>query len=400
MSASTDTAAKQTSDTKTDPWAAQAPYLLQAFGGAQGALSKSQGAAAPTDFVAGMNPDQIATFHKMIGTGSDISTPQATGAAGASIVSPGTQGILSAIKGYQGFTPTGSTDQNIAAANKYASNVDVSGGVDAAMRDAVRTANEVTIPGMEYAAGNTGNINSSRVGLSEGVVKRGLADKAADLSATMRNDAFNNGTSAVLNQNAQDNSAKLGALSGLFGSASGAANTGANIASGSIGDIANLFSLAQQGGAGVQAGAQANLDNTAQKYDFQTNSPFDALKNFMQIVGGQSWGGQTSGTTSGTGSSTTNNPIGAIAGLMGATGSLIKSDMRSKEHIEQIGELFDGMPVYRFRYKGDPQHTMHIGLMAQDVEEVSPEAVIEIGGVKHVNYEIATDHLIAAPTRH
>ena len=33
-----------------------------------------------------------------------------------------------------------------------------------------------------------------------------------------------------------------------------------------------------------------------------------------------------------------------------------------------------------------------VGLMAQDVEKVNPEAVAEIGGIKHVDYARATSY--------
>ena len=53
-----------------------------------------------------------------------------------------------------------------------------------------------------------------------------------------------------------------------------------------------------------------------------------------------------------------------------------------------VGALHDGTPVYRFRYIGDP--AMRIGLMADDVEKVVPEAVHILNGIKFVDYEIAT----------
>jgi hypothetical protein len=60
------------------------------------------------------------------------------------------------------------------------------------------------------------------------------------------------------------------------------------------------------------------------------------------------------------------------------------SDRRAKEDITQVGTLDNGLPVYTFKYKGGD--TMHMGVMAQDVEKVNPDAVLEIGGIKHVNY--------------
>ena len=85
-----------------------------------------------------------------------------------------------------------------------------------------------------------------------------------------------------------------------------------------------------------------------------------------------------------------NSMFGGLAGLAGSLGSAyILSDARRKEGIEQIGTLFDGQPVYRFRYKGSS--VWHIGLMAQDVEQIAPEAVQEIGGTKYVDYFLATE---------
>jgi len=66
------------------------------------------------------------------------------------------------------------------------------------------------------------------------------------------------------------------------------------------------------------------------------------------------------------------------------------SDERLKEDIEPVGELYDGSNVYRYRYKGDA--TPRIGLMAQEVEKVRPDAVTEIAGYKAVDYGRATEY--------
>ena len=68
-------------------------------------------------------------------------------------------------------------------------------------------------------------------------------------------------------------------------------------------------------------------------------------------------------------------------------GSLLFSDVRLKENVQKVGRLFNGLNVYTFRYKGSP--TTHMGVLAQEVEKVHPEAVGEIGGYKAVDYEKA-----------
>jgi hypothetical protein len=78
----------------------------------------------------------------------------------------------------------------------------------------------------------------------------------------------------------------------------------------------------------------------------------------------------------------------AIIGGAGALSKFMPSDIRVKDDVERIGTLTDGLPLYRFRYKGSPR--TEVGLMAQDVEQVNPEAVTEVRGIKLVNYDKAT----------
>jgi hypothetical protein len=73
--------------------------------------------------------------------------------------------------------------------------------------------------------------------------------------------------------------------------------------------------------------------------------------------------------------------LGGLFGL-GAAG-IMASDKRVKQDITRVGEV-DGQKIYRFRYKdGGP---MQLGVLAQDIEKSDPDAVMEIGGVKHVDY--------------
>jgi hypothetical protein len=83
--------------------------------------------------------------------------------------------------------------------------------------------------------------------------------------------------------------------------------------------------------------------------------------------------------------------LGTVAGGLASNPwvmASIFSDIQLKEEVEPVGELFDGTPVYSYRYVDDP--VTRIGLMAQDIEDRVPEAVHEIGGFKAVDYEMAT----------
>jgi hypothetical protein len=84
-------------------------------------------------------------------------------------------------------------------------------------------------------------------------------------------------------------------------------------------------------------------------------------------------------------------------GLMGLGGAGIMafSDIRMKENIMAIGTLPNGLPFYQFEYKPEFKdiagHGKHIGVMAQEVEMVQPEAVItNANGYKMVNYGLLT----------
>lgn len=81
--------------------------------------------------------------------------------------------------------------------------------------------------------------------------------------------------------------------------------------------------------------------------------------------------------------------MGGLFGLAGAGISAAKfSDRRVKRDIARVGTLDNGLPVYSYRYEwGGP---VEIGLMAQDVEAVMPDAVTEIGGIKAVDYARAS----------
>lgn len=77
--------------------------------------------------------------------------------------------------------------------------------------------------------------------------------------------------------------------------------------------------------------------------------------------------------------------LGSAAGGIG--GGLMMSDRRMKTDISRIGELENGLGVYSFRFKhGGP---FQIGLMADEVQKVHPEAVVEINGIQHVYYDLA-----------
>ena len=79
----------------------------------------------------------------------------------------------------------------------------------------------------------------------------------------------------------------------------------------------------------------------------------------------------------------------AMGSMLGGLGGLFTlSDERAKTDKDKIGETDDGMGIYSYRYKGQPQK--QIGLMAQEVQKKKPQAVRKgVDGLLRVNYEKA-----------
>jgi hypothetical protein len=152
--------------------------------------------------------------------------------------------------------------------------------------------------------------------------------------------------------------------------------------------------------------AQFETANAGAQLPFQNMGWLSSLAYPLGALGGQS-------TASGTTTLQTNplsNILGGLLGgmgLIGGTGGFgssgwlnpsssnwIFSDENLKEGIKPIGMLYDGQPVYEYRYvkELDPSGTPRIGLLAQDVENVRPDAVADVGGFKAVDYSKATEN--------
>jgi hypothetical protein len=181
-----------------------------------------------------------------------------------------------------------------------------------------------------------------------------------------------------------------------------AAQAGAYGLSGIAGSAQNLGLT----GAGAQIGAGTTEQQTQQAQDVfnyqqylnQLAYPFQTEQYGAGIAG--SLGSLMGGTAQTIGPPP--NPISqalglgtTLTGLFGSAGAipfLTGSDRRVKENLHRIGKLFDGQTIYRFNYKGDPE--TRIGLVAQDVEHHHPDAVHEVHGIKHVDYDEATKDAI------
>jgi Chaperone of endosialidase len=222
------------------------------------------------------------------------------------------------------------------------------------------------------AAAGGGNLSGSVLGALQNVgqqtASQGWNNYIQNLTPYLN---FSQGTAGNI---AQAGTAAGTAAAALYG---GAGNTYAGLQTAGAGDVSGLY-----GGAGNQAVSSANNTQNALAglYGNQAQTTAAAGGAIANDIAAQTQATNTSNA----------NALGAI---LGAGKLLTGSDERIKDDIKKVGELFDGQPVYRFRYKGTPQ--TQIGLMAQDVERIRPDAVEEHGGIKFVHYGKATDRAAA-----
>lgn len=141
----------------------------------------------------------------------------------------------------------------------------------------------------------------------------------------------------------------------------------------------NLYGAMGDVGAQRRAMSQASIDADMNRYNYQANAPATALRNYMAMVTGDygSTGTQTSPGRSGM------DQIGQAIGI--ASSLFGMSDSRMKENIKPDG-TWKGHNVYTYNFKGSNIRSR--GVMAQEIEITRPDAVVEIEGIKHVNYGV------------
>jgi hypothetical protein len=302
----------------TGPWGPQANALEQAFQDAMSAYGKSSGATAPTNFTAQMTPQQLQTFRQMIGYGNGaIGDAQGVSSAGTNMLNAGSNAASGALTALGGFDPskTNNPQALVDSANQFVAGQNIPAQVKAAMQQGVETARDVTLPGMESAAAGNGNINSSRTGLSEGIVQRGLGEQAANLNNSLTGQAFGQGLGLAQTQASGNNSALLSALQSEGSLGGSLASTGAGAVGAGINDANGLFGLAQSAGTGLQQNNQLGLTNQLQQYEAAKSSPFDSLNQLMNIIGSRSWGSTGSGSSTTTSTPSWMQSIGGILSM-------------------------------------------------------------------------------------
>ncbi len=151
----------------------------------------------------------------------------------------------------------------------------------------------------------------------------------------------------------------------------------------------------------------ANVNNYNTALQSQLALRNQPINEFLSLAGGGQVQMPTFGSTPSTGVAGTdaagiaqtgfanemaryNNQQGILGGLFSAGANLLPllSDRRTKTEIRRIGYADNGIPIYAYRYiNGD---TTQIGMLADEVEEIHPEAVVMgTDGFQRVDYGLA-----------
>lgn len=291
--------ATSTSSTQTTApsWVPQVGALTQAFGGAQNAYAKQLGMGDYNgDYIAAPNATQYGAI--------DQATNFAQGNAanvGNTQINQG-QGLLSnygtgtnAANALYNFGSASQTQNALNTANQFANNPYIDQMVNAATYGANRNAAENDVPNLYRAAAGSGNLNSDRAALAQGVVNRGLAENAQNIGATMRGNAWNTG----LNQFNTMNQQQLGALSNAGQLGANLGGAGSSMMSQGINDQANLSNLYSGAGSALNSLNQSFLDNSLAKYQGKINNTWDPVNRLYGVAGDNNWG--STNTTNSTG---------------------------------------------------------------------------------------------------
>ena len=124
--------------------------------------------------------------------------------------------------------------------------------------------------------------------------------------------------------------------------------------------------MAQKQGEAEQSKAQAIISN--EKFNQERRMEEDKARVKNNPGRKSAWGGL----------------LGKAAGWAAST---FLSEQAAKENIQYQGQSPKGHNIYNFNYKGDPGNTYQ-GTMAHEVSYKKPEAIVDVGGKKWVNYSL------------
>lgn len=304
-----------TATTQNDPWKPQQPYLLGGFQDAANAYNSVKDSPFYTgNLYAGLTPLQNQSISGIQGfaTGAGQATANNILSAGRESLG-GAAGQMGVAGQLASFDPSDPTRSNIRAAGQYADNPYLNGMIRAASRDVTRNLSEDVLPGINRLGSVTGNTNSSRTGVAEGIALRGAQDRIGDIASQMRGNAYQEGLGLAENARTANMNAQLNALSNagnLYGNAFGQGIQGATAGAQ---QMYNNFDALSQAGGLQQQDQQGQINADFARWQGNDTRNFDMLDRYMQLVKG-SYGSTSTNSQNNGQPSWMNTLQGAIGG--------------------------------------------------------------------------------------
>lgn len=408
------------SSSNSSPWSGQQPYLTSLFSGAQnqyqnytpqyyGMTGTAGGTPTQTggSTVAPLNGQETGSIANIDDLGNNLTTPMMTAnstintIAGANPNSNPSNSFFNSVlgSGTQGNNPANSTLSQIgsgaalnnpgnSAYQNYANGSMLSAG-NPYFQSMANQVQSSMLPGLmsSFTQGSTDNPNvafaanqglgNALGGLAYQNYQQGQQNQLAAGQGLSSN--FNTGVGNTLGatgQQGQNYFQGLGAQLGAAGQIGSNYNTNISNSLNAASTAPYLYNT-QLGGANaaltagqvLQNQAQQQLSNQVNGYNYYQQLPYSQINQFSNLIGGQ-YGGVQTGSTS--------TPQQSMLGSL-------FSDKKLKENVRRVGKLDNGLPVYAFNYLDDKK-TTHIGLLAQEVEKVHPNAVSSYHSLKMVDY--------------
>jgi len=389
--------------TRTEPWEQQKPYLETGFQRSEDLYSS--GAMEPAYYgtyldpatgsyvtdpslptLAGFTPAERAAQEAALTYSMSPATEQFMGAAqgglggmldygqgamgyGAGAAAPLTQDQ------YAGYTPFSGSQYGDLLSGQV--NTDAFGPLaDAYRSEAMGQLTGEVLPGIRTAITQNQAGGGTRGDILQANAVAAAQQRISDNLARAEFDAYSQA------QNRRMDAAQMGL--GAQQAAMGYGMSGADATRGALGQYPStlqaplsMTDAASAVGGQQRAMEQAAIDRDMQRYEYQTQVPITGLQNYLAGISGE-YGGTSQAVGAGGPS-----PMMGIAAALAGNPTLFTSDVRVKENIAPAGKWKDHN-AYTFNYIGDD--TRYRSVMAQEVEQTHPQAVVEIAGIKHVDY--------------
>ena len=305
-----------------------------------------------------------------------------SGNVGADQYNAATAGYLGAL---------GQTPQNVTAGQ--ISNTDLDPYMNPFTKDVINA----TLPGMRQAnalsqnqaanaANSSGAFGGSRQGIQQGVAQAQGAQNIGQMLASLNSQNFTQAQAAAtgdINRRLTADTTNQGAAQAKINSdilaSSGLTNTGDSM---NKANAAN-YNMLTSAGASQSMQAQNQINAQMAKFNQAFNYPQQQLGTLEASLGMTPHDTSTSGQT--TQQTTTPTDWASIiqkgAGAASDIYGMLPSDKTLKKDITPAGAGPAGIPVFKYRFKGQPSSAPKFqGPMAQDVQKVAPQAVSQIPG--------------------